>query len=162
MKVIPALFFLSVLFLRSFSQDNFNSVNLSGSIHVIDSQYCLISKIVVLDTSNIKIEKHPYINDSKPATVRPHILKIIRGVPVNMETNSLRQPLYNSDSEKYITVDRLHPHVDTIILDNIIPFEIGTYQVQLEMDYYYSANTFTAVTNFIEFNCLFIPPKSIW
>jgi len=109
-------------------------VKSSGEVKIIDSQYYLIANIFITNNESIEVKKIRTYEESFPNSAsRLFIQKIIRGLPVNISVTALKQPIFYADYDKLEKIDKSHPLKDTILLDNEIPFEIGSYLISFEI-----------------------------
>ena len=140
-------------------------VRLNGKVVTIDSQYYLVLNLSISGNEKIKLNKIRYYGEGNGIPVgigRLYFQKQVRSVYVNVSSESLSHPMYDSDWEKLVVVDQNHPIIDSVLLDNKCPLEIGEYRLHVELDYFYKTKKYTANTDFIDFSVPFIPPKSIY
>lgn len=142
-------------------------VKYTGTVQLIDSQYLLITKLSVTNDKILKVAQSRLFEQGDcgmafTGSGRFYLQKAIRHTFVNISTNGFRDYFYSVDSEGTKYIDKIHPAIDTIILDNQYPFEIGNYLIQAELDYFFKNKKFTARTEFIQFPVPYLPRQSIY
>lgn len=135
-----------------------------AKVHVVDSQYLLIVNVSVTNDKQISFKgKRLYQNllFSRNSSEYIYFEKFIRGIPVNILSPGFRDVFEEYDVGEVI-VDKLHPLNDTVLLDNFIPLEIGSYRIGLKIKYTYKNEKYLIEILETPFDVTFIPPKSIY
>ena len=158
---------IAIINSHSYGQfDTLNFVNCSGNVQIIDSQYCLILKLSVTGSNSIEVHQSRYYDtkfkNSDWLSERIYFSKIVRGFIMSVEDNGFRHRILDGDMDKLQKIDSANPLVDSIILDNYIPFEIGEYLVHPEIDYFFGSTRYTATPGEVPFKIQFLPPKSLF
>jgi hypothetical protein len=152
-----------VLFNPTPGSENSNVIKCSGKIISIDSQFVLLIYISVINNDTVSIEKNRFYyqaENGNAANVRLYLRKVIRRRFVHWYNEGYPHNDFFTDSETKIEVTIKHPHIDTIALDHIYPFEIGEYSIQAEIDYFYKGRKFYVWVNDIPFSVAHLPKKS--
>jgi hypothetical protein len=136
-------------------------VKYAGHVEIIDSQYCLLITVKVIGNESIEVNKIRSYNDRNFGSEHLYIQKIIRGFAVNLTSPEFHYPRLDPDYDKLQKVNSSTPLTDTIVLDDILPFEVGgNYLMGVEIGYYIGAASYIAAIYNIPFTVFFLPPKS--
>lgn len=121
----------------------YSFVELKANVFFKDSICYLIPLLIINDTNEvIKIQKKNYYTigyncNSVLGNCRFYLRKIIEGHGIGLTTDIFITELYSNDYSEYKNYGYLDCLKDTLNLNNYFPFESGTYQILLQMDYYY-------------------------
>ncbi len=137
-------------------------VKLTGEVKIIDSQYILILRLAVSGNNKIKIDKHRHFDQGEYtiAANRIFLKKLVRNTMVNIYVSALKQHLYTEDWDKTINVTSQNSIIDSINLAAFYPFEMGTYIISAQMDYWHKSAKHFAELADIPFTVYFLPKQA--
>ena len=131
-----------------------------------DSDIILIPELKQKNNNyNVKLFKSPIFDDGNnknQANYRFFLQKEIRGFFVNVFVDGLKQLSFNN--EAYILVDFNKKKLSNykVNLKYYYPFEIGSYRIKVQIDYFFKNKKLEVESDWTEFKVTTIPKNSLY